>query len=84
MGLLTKHFRCFNKPIFNFHLYYSDSKMEAQSNLRVAYRVLEDRVNTALRTQLGDAERLAGTRGEALTLIEAFEQASKFSATTLS
>lgn len=43
-------------------------------NIRTAYDVLADRVNTALRTQLGDAERLSAARAEALALAEAVDQ----------
>ncbi|KAJ7220272.1 hypothetical protein GGX14DRAFT_560077 [Mycena pura] len=46
------------------------------SNLRTAYSVLESRVNLALRTQLGDTERLCLQRDEALRLLQAATQAS--------
>jgi hypothetical protein len=45
-------------------------------NLRRAYHVTEDEVNTALRTQLGDAAQLNLTRGKVLRLAEQFEQVS--------
>lgn len=66
-----------------FANHFPPATMDAQSNLRVAYNVLEDRVNTALRTQLGDAERIAGTRGEALSLMEMFEQVCKLNHCTV-
>lgn len=47
-------------------------------NLRTAYRVLEDRVCRALRTQLGDAERLREQRSQALELLQAAEFVSVF------
>jgi hypothetical protein len=50
--------------------------MSALDNIRLGYRILEDRIQTALRTQLGDAERLAGHRDEALRFIEMCEQVS--------
>jgi hypothetical protein len=52
--------------------------MDPLGNLRIAYRVLEDRVQTALRTQLGDAERLSGHREEAIRLVEMCEQVRAF------
>ena len=52
----------------------SQNGMDPLNNLRLAYRVLEDRVNTALLTQLGDAERLKGSRDEAISLVHAIEQ----------
>jgi hypothetical protein len=42
--------------------------MDVLSNLRIAYRILEDRVINALRTQIGDSQRLCIVRDEALTL----------------
>jgi hypothetical protein len=47
--------------------------MDTLSNLRAAYRVLEDRVATALQTQIGDSQRLGIARDEALTLRGAIE-----------
>ncbi|KAK7041377.1 hypothetical protein R3P38DRAFT_2512211 [Favolaschia claudopus] len=46
---------------------------EPLSNLRAAYSVLESRVTTALRTQLGDTARLRLQRDEAFRLLEAAE-----------
>ncbi|KAK6991956.1 hypothetical protein R3P38DRAFT_3437757 [Favolaschia claudopus] len=46
------------------------------SNLRAAYSVLESRVTTALRTQLGDTARLRLQRDEAFRLLEAAEPQS--------
>jgi hypothetical protein len=48
--------------------------MNRLENLRTAYHVLEDEVQTALRTQLGDAEQLQIARGKVLRLAERFEQ----------
>lgn len=42
--------------------------MDVLSNIRAAYRVLEDRVTTALRTQIGDFERLRVTQDDVLAL----------------
>ncbi|KIP01072.1 hypothetical protein PHLGIDRAFT_80996, partial [Phlebiopsis gigantea 11061_1 CR5-6] len=39
-------------------------------NIRAAYHLLEERVVTALRTQLGDAARLANVRSQALSLLQ--------------
>ncbi|KIM72386.1 hypothetical protein PILCRDRAFT_16180 [Piloderma croceum F 1598] len=44
------------------------------SNIRAAYRVLENRVVSALRTQLGDQLRLAAVTAQALALASAAEQ----------
>jgi hypothetical protein len=46
------------------------------SNIRAAYRVLENRVVSALRTQLGDQLRLAAVTAQALALASAAEQVS--------
>jgi hypothetical protein len=43
-------------------------------NLRAAYYVLEGRVRVALRTQVGDVERLRGPRDQALLLLASAEQ----------
>jgi hypothetical protein len=45
-------------------------------NLRRAYHITEDEVNTALRTQLGDAAQLTLARGKVLRLAEQVEQVS--------
>lgn len=57
--------------------------MDIVDNIRGGYRVLEDRVNTALHTQLGDAERLTGIRSEAIHLAETIEMVNKMVNTTL-
>lgn len=64
----------------NFREAYS---MDIVDNIRGGYRVLEDRVNTALHTQLGDAERLTGIRSEAIHLAETIEMVNKMVNTTL-
>ena len=46
------------------------------NNIRAAYRVLENRVVSALRTQLGDQLRLAAVTAQALALASAAEQVS--------
>jgi hypothetical protein len=46
------------------------------NNIRAAYRVLENRVISALRTQLGDQLRLAAVTAQALALASAAEQVS--------
>jgi hypothetical protein len=46
------------------------------NNIRAAYRVLENRVVSALRTQLGDQLRLAAVTVQALALASAAEQVS--------
>jgi hypothetical protein len=46
------------------------------NNIRAAYRVLENRVVSALRTQLGDQLRLATVTAQALALASAAEQVS--------
>jgi hypothetical protein len=48
--------------------------MNRLDNLRTAYYVLEDEVQLALRTQLGDAEQLSLVRSKVLRLAERFEQ----------
>ena len=48
--------------------------MNRLDNLRTAYYVLEDEVQIALRTQLGDAEQLNVIRGKVLRLAERFER----------
>ena len=40
--------------------------MDQLSNLRIAYRILEDRVEHALRTQVGDHQRLGFIRDDVL------------------
>ena len=42
--------------------------MDQLSNLRVAYRILEDGTERALRTQIGDHQRLGYARDDALRL----------------
>jgi hypothetical protein len=49
-------------------------QMNRLDNLRTAYYVLEDEVQLALRTQLGDAEQLSLIRRKVLRLAERFEQ----------
>jgi len=46
------------------------------NNIRAAYCVLENRVVSALRTQLGDQLRLAAVTAQALALASAAEQVS--------
>jgi len=46
-------------------------------NLRTAYQVLQDRVIRALRTQLGDVERLGEQRNQALQFLQAAELVSQ-------
>lgn len=48
--------------------------MDVLSNLRVAYRILEDRTTTALHTQIGDGQRLGFARDETLGLRAAIEE----------
>lgn len=48
--------------------------MDIVTNLRVAYRILEDRITTALRTQIGDCQRLSAAQDEVLTLRGAIEE----------
>ncbi len=45
-------------------------------NLRVAYHTLSDRVLTALRTQVGDTDRLNEMRMQVLHFLEAAEAVS--------
>ena len=45
-------------------------------NLRSAYSTLDERVQRALRTQVGDATRLSETRGQVLALLQAAELVS--------
>ena len=47
---------------------------EQLNNIRAAYNVLESRVISALRTQLGDQPRLAAVTEQALALSSAAEQ----------
>ena len=42
-------------------------------NIRAAYRVLDHRVQQALRTQVGDAPRLQEARNLAMSLLQAAE-----------
>jgi len=46
-------------------------------NLRTAYQVLQDRVIRALRTQLGDVERLGEQRNQTLQFLQAAELVSQ-------
>ena len=46
------------------------------NNIQAAYRVLENRVVSALRTQLGDQLHLAAVTAQALALASAAEQVS--------
>jgi hypothetical protein len=50
--------------------------IDRADNLRRAYHVTEDEVNTALRMQLGDAAQLNLARSKVLRLAEQFEQVS--------
>jgi len=43
--------------------------MDQASNLRAAYRILEDRVGGALRTRIGDSQRLSVMRNDALAFM---------------
>lgn len=47
---------------------------DALNNIRSAYHVLTNRVETALRTQVGDSARLGLARTEVLSLAAAAEQ----------
>lgn len=47
-------------------------------NIRAAYHLLEERVVTALRTQLGDAARLANVRSQALSLLQTSQPVRQF------
>ena len=67
----------FNAPEISVELSLSSPRMAGPlSNIRTAYSVLESRVNLALRTQVGDTERLRLQRDEALRLLQAATQAS--------
>ena len=48
------------------------------NNIRSAYAELTGRVNTALRTQVGDRQRLNGVRAQVLSLTAAAQQVSLF------
>lgn len=48
--------------------------LSPEDNLRAAYHTLTERVTTALRTQVGDTERLNETKGQVYLLLEAAEQ----------
>lgn len=43
-------------------------------NFRSAWHVLQERVRIALRTQVGDTQRLANVRSQALSLLQSAEQ----------
>ena len=43
--------------------------MDLASNLRAAYRILEDRVSAALRTRIGDRQRLGTVRDNGLAFM---------------
>ena len=45
-------------------------------NFRAAYVTLEERVHRALRTQVGDAQRLSDIRAQALTFMQSAEEVS--------
>ncbi len=49
---------------------------EQAANIRWAYQALTDSVRTALRTQLGDEERLGRVRANVLSLADAAQQVS--------
>jgi hypothetical protein len=49
------------------------SQPEQLDNIRDAYEALCDKVNTVLRTQMGDAHRLGIQRSEVLALLHAAE-----------
>jgi hypothetical protein len=52
--------------------------MDAQlDNLRAAYKVLEDRVIRALRTQLGDSVRLGEQRSQVLQFLQSASMVTK-------
>jgi hypothetical protein len=48
--------------------------LQQLKNLRAAYHVLENRVRVALRTQIGDVERLQQPRDQALLLLSSAER----------
>lgn len=48
--------------------------LSPEDNLRAAYHTLAERVATALRTQVGDTERLNETKSQVFLLLEAAEQ----------
>lgn len=47
---------------------------EQLNNIRMAYQTLQERVSTALRTQMGDTYRLGLSKSDALALLQAAEQ----------
>jgi hypothetical protein len=50
--------------------------MDQSSTLRTCYRKLEDRVLTALRTRIGDRQRLGVIRDDALMFITVMDEVS--------
>ena len=51
--------------------------MDQLSNLRVAYRILEDRVNCALQAHVGDHQWLGVTRNDTLCFLSLIDEAGK-------
>jgi hypothetical protein len=51
--------------------------MDQTSNLRACYRILEDGVTTALRTRVGDRQRLGSVRDDVLSFGLEVEKVSK-------
>lgn len=52
----------------------SDQNAFLLDNIRAAYHVLSNRVNRALRTQIGDRQRLQEQRGEVLAFLASATQ----------
>lgn len=50
--------------------------MDQTSKLRACYRILEDNVSTALRTRIGDRERLRPVRDDGLLFMALMEEVS--------
>ncbi len=51
--------------------------MDHLSNFRAAYRILEDKVNRALLTQVGDYRQLGIVHDDALSLLSGIEGVSE-------
>lgn len=53
-------------------------QLQAQQldNFRSAWRILQERVRVTVRIQVGDAQRIALIRAQALSLLESAEQVS--------
>lgn len=72
---VTRHTAAFAAiPDFSYSLF---QPMAQLNNLRGAYHTLSERVRIALKSQVGDVQRLQAQKTEVLSLLHASEQVSR-------